>query len=279
MGALVHVTAWERVSLWRRIPIAFVRVAILAALLITLINILGPPIAIFVTARWVGMKLPAVKVTPMPLSDYSVSSGPGTAFSYFGYNFEVPWNQGFKQKAFRADGLVRLQFESGQDMLLISPSDQSGLLTQITQDKSSDLKSLQFVFGDLMNRSPYDQYSALLDTTPRSIRAFGPRAEAVRGTTLLTLKAIAMGPGLNTGAFSFQWPDKRGFQVGDPRKSRRVDLEIFDLGGHHVEIIFGTAKEGIYLTQPDINRILKSIHAVPTNSPTAQTANVSAVSK
>jgi hypothetical protein len=58
------------------------------------------------------------------------------------------------------------------------------------------MENLELAFGDLMKRSPYDQYAALLNTTPLSIRAFGPRAEAVRGATLLTIKAIAAGPGL-----------------------------------------------------------------------------------
>lgn len=102
----------------------------------------------------------------------------------------------------------------------------------------------------------------LLNTTPLSIRAFGPRAEAVRGATLLAIKAIAVGPGLETGAFAFELPDKRGFQIGDPQKSRRMDLEVFDIGGHHVEIICGTKKDTVRLSQPELNRILKSLHLV-----------------
>jgi hypothetical protein len=90
MGTLIHVTAWERVSLGRRVLCAFVRVAILIALLNVLIQLLGPPIAIFFTSRQEARKFPGVKVTPQPLSDYSVSNAPGTALSYFGYAFEVP---------------------------------------------------------------------------------------------------------------------------------------------------------------------------------------------
>jgi hypothetical protein len=114
-----------------------------------------------------------------------------------------------------------------------------------------------------MNSSAYDQYAALLSTTPSSIRAFGPRAEAVRGATLLTIKAIAVGPGLETGVFSFELPDKHGFQIGDPRKSRRADLEVFGMGSHYVEIIYATSKDGPRVSQPELNRILTSLHAMP----------------
>jgi hypothetical protein len=202
-----------------------------------------------------------VKVAPQPLADYSVSDAQGTVLSYFGYEFEVPWNASFKQKAFGKGGIVQLEFESGQNVTLIVPTNQDGLLTEIVQDKSMHMNNLHVLFGDLMNRSPYGQYAALLNTTPLSIRAFGPRAQAVRGVTLLTIKAIALPSGVESGVFSFELPDKRGFQIGDPQKSRRVDFEVFVLGGHHVEIICATTKDSIRLSQPELNRILKSLHA------------------
>jgi hypothetical protein len=105
-----------------------------------------------------------------------------------------------------------------------------------------------------------------LNTTPDSIQAFGPRAEAVRGVTLLTIKAIAFGPGLESGAFSFNLPGKRGFQIGDPQKSKRVDLEVFDTAGHHIEISCGPTNGNVRFSQPELNRILTSIHAVPVPS-------------
>jgi len=276
MGSLIHVTAWERVSLGRRILCAFARVSILLALLTVLVILLGPPVSIFLTARWEARRVPGVKVAPQPLSDYSVSDAPGTVLSYFGYEFEVPWNAGFKEKAFGKGGIVQLEFQSGQNVTFIVPANQGGLLTEIVQDESMHMKNLQVVFGDLMNRSAYDQYAALLNTTPSSIRAFGPRAEATRGVTLLTIKAIAVGPGLETGVFSFELPDKHGFQVGDPRKSRRVDLRVFGMRGHYVEIICATSKDSVRLSQPELNLILKSLHAVLGESTTAPPAHITA---
>jgi hypothetical protein len=277
MASLIHVTAWEKVSLGRRVLVAFVRVAILVAIVVALINLLGPPIAIFATARLMGRKAPEVKVAPQPLADYSVSDAPGTVLSYFGYEFEVPWNASFRQKGYGEGGLVSLEFESGKNLTFISPANQGGLLTEIVQDNSLKMQNLRLVFGDLMNRSAYDQYDALLNTTPSSIRSFGPRADAVRGTTLLTIKAIAVAPGLESGAFSFELPDKRGFQIGDPRKSRRIDLEVFEMKGHYVEIICSTTKDSARLTQPELNHILKSLHRVPEESSAAPRANISAL--
>src|SRR6266404_866588 len=220
MNTQIYVTDWERVSLWRRVPCAFVRVFIAVALLSVLINFLGPPITIFFSARWEARKIPGVKVAPQPLSDYSVFDTPGTVLSYSGYEFKVPWNEGFKEKGNIKGGFVQLEFQSGQSLIFIAPENQDGLLTEIVQDESMHMKNLQVVFGDLMNRSAYDQYAALLSTTPSTIRAFGPDLE--------------------TGVFSFELPHKHGFQIGDPQKSRRTDLEVFGMGGHHVEIICTT---------------------------------------
>ena len=223
--------------------------------------------------------MPAVKVTAQPLTDYSVSDAPGTVLSYFGYSFEVPWKASFKTRESQrgSGGLVQLKFDSGQSLLLLAPTNQNGVLSEFVEDQSSHMENLRLVFGNLLNRSPYDQYSALLNTSPSTIRAFGPRPDAVRGITLLTMKAIALPASLQTGAFSFQLSDKRGFQIGDPRKSKNIDLEVFEVNGHYLEIFCGTTREGIGFTQPELNRILKTLQTVSSDSSAAQTLSTKAV--
>jgi len=250
-------------------------------LLNALFDLFGPPIGIFLMTKWEAKKIPAVKVTPQPLTDYSVSDAPGRTLSYLGYSFEVPWTASFKTKGSENgsinSGIMELRFDSGQILVLIAPSDQSGLLRELVHDQSMHMENLRLVLGNLVDRSAYDQYSALLSTSPSTIRAFGSRREAIRGETLLTIKAIAFPTSLESGAFTFQFPDKRGFQLGDPRKSRRVDLKVFDLNGHYLEIACGTAKDQQSLTQPELNRILKTLHPVSSASPAPQVVNTKAL--
>jgi hypothetical protein len=272
MRALIRVTAWERVSPWRRALGALLRVGLLIAFLTALVSVLGPPVGIFLTTRMEARKVPGVNTATRPLTDYSVSNSVGTRQSYFGYEFEVPWNTSVKEKKV-GKNLVELKFDSGQNLIFIVPANPKGLLTEMVQDQSLNMHNLQPIFGDLMNRSAYDQYGALLNTTPGSIRAFGPRPEAVRGITLLTIKAIAFGPGLESGAFSFDLPGKRGFQIGDPQKSRRVDLEVFDTAGHQIEILCGSTNGNIRFSQPELNRILTSLHAASVPSHLAALQN------
>lgn len=272
MRGLIRVTAWGRVSPWRRALGAILRVGLLIAFLAVLVNVLGPPIGIFFTARMEARKVPAVNTATRALTDYSVSNSTGTTLSYFGYQFEVPWNASVKEKKV-GKNLVQLKFDSGQNVILIVPANQNGLLTEMVQDQSLNMRDLQPVFGDLINRSAYDQYGTLLSTTPGSIRAFGPRSEAVRGVTLLTIKAIAFGPGLESGAFSFDLPGKHGFQIGDPQKSKRVDLEIFDSAGHHIEILCGSTNGNLRFSQSEINRIITSLHAITDSAQIASLKN------
>lgn len=77
---------------------AFLRVGVLIFAVSVLIAVLGPPLAIFFTARWEAKKIPGVLATQQPLTDYAVSAATGTKLSYFGYAFEVPWTGGFTEK-------------------------------------------------------------------------------------------------------------------------------------------------------------------------------------
>lgn len=265
MGALIHVTAWERTSPWRRVLCALGRVAALLLGLTILLELLGPPVGIFLVARWEARKVPEVMVTAVPLRDYSVSEVPGQRLSYLGYSFEVPWTGSFTTKgtpnaSISTGGMTELEFASGERLLLIVPKNQKGLLTDLAEDHAQHLDGLRTTFGSLMNRSAYDQYSALLNTSPATVRAFGPRSQAVRAEILLTIKAISMPASLRTGAFAFHFPDIRGFQIGDPQKSKIVLLEIFGKDGYHLEIVCGTSKNAGDLTQAELNRILETIH-------------------
>jgi len=274
------------VSLWRRVPCAFLRVGILLGVVTILFTLLGPPLTIFFTARWEAKKMPSVWVTQQPLVNYAVSESPGTKLSYFGYKFEVPWTGGFKERGGK-NRLVELEFDSGQTLLFMAPKNQAGLLSEIVEDPSLHMKYLQPVFGELTRRSPYDQYATLLNTTPSSIHAFGSKVEAVRNETLLTIKAISSPGMLRTGAFSFDLPEIHGFQIGDPGKERSAQLEVFvKEGGNWVEIICGTKNDSVKLTQPELNRILASFHAEekdssasarPASNTTASTSHLVAV--
>jgi hypothetical protein len=115
-------------------------VAVLLVLVILALIFLGPPASIFYLKEYDAWKVPALKVTPKPLTDYSVSDAPGTTLSPFGYSFEVPWAGKFETKEsaknLSTTAITVFKFKSGQNLVFIAPSDQSGLLSELANDKS-----------------------------------------------------------------------------------------------------------------------------------------------
>jgi len=250
----------------------------LVCLLLISALFLGRQITIFLEARWMARKFPAVWVTPQPLMDISSSSAPGTTLTYFGYAFEVPWTGGKKQRL--GDNLAAVNFNSGQSIIFKVPTDQTGFLNDLADDKTFSKQSIRAIFGTDLDASAYAQETMLLNVTPSRVNAFGSRTEATRSIMLLNMKAIAAPSGLQTGAYSFELPNLHGFQLGDPSRSSRVDLEIYDLGGHYVELTC-IAKKGSpqKLTQTEINRILQTIHPAPASAPCVPTVVKKALPK
>ena len=266
MSWLNHVTDWERVSLWRPIPCAFGRVIPLVLLIAVVLKVLWPPIMIVVTDKWAARQYPGIRIVPRQLPDYSVSTAPGTTASYFGYRFDVPWHGKVETKAFPQSRIVGLKFESGQSTVFIVPGDERGILNQIP----ARTQTLRVLFGDLSHRSAYDQYSAVMNASPSNITLVWPRAAAVRGMELLLFKGI-FSSNLKDGFFSFHLQGNRGFEIGDPSKTRHVELDIFTPSDHHAKIICEAGRDSPALTQPELNRIIESFREV---LPLSQTASV-----
>jgi hypothetical protein len=253
-----------RPSFGRRLLRAFLRVGIGIAILYLLFYLFGPPLFIFYMTRREAKKNPAMNVVPKLLTDYSISGGPGSEVSFFGYEFTAPWNSKFKEAAPVGNGFVALKFDAGAGLVFKVFPDRGGLITEAANNPCAHMESLKDIFPDLMKRSEYDQYMAVYSATPASIHAFGSRVETNRGMLLLTLKAIAVPTDYVTGAYTFELNGKRGFEIGDPQKTNHIILDIFDVNGQDIEIILAT-KVTDRLTQPEVNRILSSLHAAPTN--------------
>jgi len=59
-------------------------------------------------------KEPRLWKVPMELSDQSISDLPGRKLSYFGYEFEVPWNDLNEEKTKQLKGRESVAFSSGK---------------------------------------------------------------------------------------------------------------------------------------------------------------------
>jgi hypothetical protein len=215
-------------------------------------------------ARRVGRQQPVVWITPIQLADLSVSPGPHTKLSYFGYQFEVPWDdidQGKTRVAGTGSAAI-IGFRSGNVVIFwIGPP--KGLVSNLSRD-GIDRISLGRWLGDEAAQSDYDLKRAILEVTPDKFSVLMPRSSAIQQDALFSMKAITMPKGAESGIFFVNTNEFKGFQYGRPQtalKNLRVELFNSDV---HLDVLFGQKPNGsTTISQADVNCVAQSVHKLP----------------
>jgi hypothetical protein len=205
------------------------------------------------TAHQLASNFPNVSMVPQPLADLTPSEAPGTTLTFYGNAFEVPWKGILSQRPDRY--ATSVAFASDRKIIVWHTNNSLGPLKAIADPKTS----------------AYDLESALLNVTPAQIRFFDAPLLSANRAILLTGKAITASRDLKTGAYEFQTPAVRGFQIGNPAYAANTRLDFFDPTGNSLgEIVcfFGknAAARG---TQADLNRIIQTFHPIANSSTTA----------
>jgi hypothetical protein len=238
-------------------------------------------IVIFVSVQWIGpvalsfyaaRKAPPVaRIVPTDLKDKSVSNVPGKKLSYFGYEFEVPWSdldetqtKLYPIKSSEKNG-VALYFRSGLQLSMkaIPPREWAKVLPEAFTGSPQATESL---FGHETMKSDYSFVKMLYEVTPNKMNHWAPSQGAhVREEILLVIKSSALLKSAASGIFNLQNQNHRGFQQGDPEvRQDGITVNLYSDEGS-VEMIFmqKNYKSSAGVTQPEINRIIQSLHRVP----------------
>src|SRR5882762_6217105 len=98
--------------------------------------------------RRVARKEPVVWTTPVQLLDLSMSQAPGKKLFYFGYVFEVPWDD-IDQERTKVIGTNKaiIAFRSG-NVISFWSGPPNGLIGNLQGDNKIDQKSLRQLLGD-----------------------------------------------------------------------------------------------------------------------------------
>jgi hypothetical protein len=215
---------------------------------------------------------PVVRVLPMELRDSSISQAPGKRFSYFGYEFEVPWSDLDKNQtefypvdkpATRAE----LHFRSGLKMLIsfIPPREWAQELAEYSKVSPRQIES---IFGN----SDYEVVKTIYEFSTDKMHHWNTSPQIYgREQTLLILKSIAPSAAADSGIFNIRNQTFRGFQEGDPRFERHpILIHLFSDDGS-IEFVLSKkpSPASATITQADINRIVYSLHKVSEDSPEA----------
>lgn len=205
--------------------------------------------------RWVASKSPVVKLTPKPLPTAEASTDQGTTLSYFGHEFEIPWNDLNDTKS--GTHFVRLSFRSGKRILVSRSGPREGIDTLLEHFSKDSFRKL---YGDAALNSDYVLWTTIVNATPAKVTLFTSRQECVRTSMLLPMKAIVVLE--DSGLYAVQTPEFKGFQWGDPEKHpRRIVVSLFaDDGGMEFSFWPPLGQSELRITQAEINRVLQTLH-------------------
>jgi hypothetical protein len=215
------------------------------------------------TARYYYRKMPAVARTPVALSDSSISNVPHRRVVYFGYEFEIPWDDIDEQKD-KTVGTIHVSYFHSGNAFWFSTFPPKEFVNGLMKTAKLDPQGFRQIYGDEAFQSDYSFQRKMLQITPREITPFVSRRQAVAGQMLLLIKAIAM-PNADSGIFSIVTPDFQGFQFENPQsRPFKITAELYSNDGG-IDLIFFQKAGGSApnISQAEINRIIQSIHKVP----------------
>ena len=166
--------------------------------------------------RQLARKTPLVGMAPAQLTDLSISRSPGRKLSYFGYEFEVPWNDMDEAKSsIIADNKAMIAFQSGNSLSVWHGSPRAFVNSVLSNDKI-DPSTLRRMYGDEALQSDYALYRTLLETTPDKFTPFISQTNAASRAILLIVKGTILPRGTESGIFAVNAGEFSGFQFGRP---------------------------------------------------------------
>jgi hypothetical protein len=216
-----------------------------------------------VIARYQCRRIPDIAKTPGALTDLSVSDVPHRRVSYFGYEFELPWDDIDEQRDKTVGQIHVSAFRSG-NAFWFSTFPPKDFVSLVMKNTKLDPQSFRQMFGDAAFESDYGFHKRMLQMTPGEITPFVSRQEAAADQLLLLFKGISM-PKAGSGIFVIQSRDFEGFQFEDPQtRPFKITDELYSSdGGIDVRFIQKVDGSAPTISQSEINRVIQSIRKLP----------------
>jgi hypothetical protein len=212
--------------------------------------------------RYKCRNLPVVSKTPIALVDLSISSVPHKKVTYFGYEFELPWDDVDESKDKTKEPIHVSAFRSG-NAFWFSTFPPKSLVDGIMKTANLDPEEFRQIYGDAALESDYAFHKMMLQMTPSELSPFASRRRAGAGASLLLIKALSM-PNAESGIFSIQTSNFQGFQFESPQnRPLRISVEIYSNdGGLDIMFLQKAGGSAPSISQAEVNRGVQSIHRV-----------------
>ncbi|MGA8540448.1 MAG: hypothetical protein WB566_13170 [Terriglobales bacterium] len=247
-------------------------ITVVVTLAVAFVGVYG---IVVVSSFYTAKKAPFARIVPTALKDESVSEAPGTKLSYFGYELEVPWTDldGNQTKLYPKDKpdkfRVDLHFRSGLRLLVSAIPPREWANTLVTEFKVPPRKvEAATRSANSALKSDYGFEKNLYELTPDKMHYWALSPDAHMSEAFwLTIKSVVLSNSAASGIFILQNQSYKGFQQGNPQvRPYGIVLHLYSDEGS-VEMILSQKdyKHSAGVTQPEINRIVRSLRKVTQN--------------
>jgi hypothetical protein len=212
------------------------------------------------------------KAVPGELKDISISQATGDELSYFGYEFQVPWNDINLEETKLYPKLnpnrVVLTFRSGLQVSVTSlpPKEMvNGIASALQLSPQLFERFVSAEFGPEATRSDYAFVKKLYEFTPQKMNRWAIRPSVhYRECMLLTLKSTALLWSADSGIFNIHNQNYSGFQPGNPQARPNGVVATLYSENDAIEFIFNQKdyQNPAGVSQAEINRVIQSLHKV-----------------
>jgi hypothetical protein len=206
---------------------------------------------------------PGFWVKPVALTDLAVSEAPGSKLSYFGYEFDVPWDD-LDQDKTQVIGKNKaiVVFKSG-NVISFWTAPANEFLDGVFADGTVDRKLFAQMLGADAVKSDYNFKRTVLEFTPDSLSLFTPKSQIVQKGALIILKGVALPLESESGIYLLATEEFKGIQYGRPKsRQKHLTVELFN-DEANLSIFFGNRIGGpTTISQADINRVVGTVHKV-----------------
>ena len=180
---------------------------------------------------------------------------PGTLFTAFGYSFQPPW-VGVDSRI-QTRSLSGLIFQSGQVFQVRNPALVIDWRSELTRPGNTYvLDKLKAAFGSTCCETNYAIVERILSASPAQAHFLQSAKQSMAIGILLTYKSAYVNAD-TVEIVAFRSRRVKGFQIGNPTRSKSVRLVVFPRDGSELWMDISSSSAG--LRQEEIDRIIASI--------------------
>jgi len=222
--------------------------------------------------RYKFRNLGDVSYRPRPLTDLRLADTSHKTVQCSGYEYELPWDDIDVIHSKTVGMICVTAFHSG-NAFWFSAFPPRDFVTGLQREWKMSPDAFRRAFGAEAFDSDYAFMERMLDVRPSEITPIASPAVTNFDMSLLFIKGMAMPPA-DSGVYSVEVHNFRGFQFENLKSPRfQIEDDLYsNEGGINAIFLAKDRQTALTVTQPQVNRILYSIHGIQSSPVSRQTS-------